>query len=73
NAVAGGAGSAVNEVLAARGIPQMVANLGLPDRLIQHGSRDEMLADAGLTSDSIEAFIRAYIEKTGGDQAAKSA
>jgi 1-deoxy-D-xylulose-5-phosphate synthase len=74
NVIAGGAGSAVNEVLAARGIPQLTLNVGLPDRLLQHGSRDDMLADAGLTSEAIEAAIRAYAEKTGKDtSAAKSA
>lgn len=73
NAIAGGAGSAVNEVLAARGIVQMVVNLGLPDRLIQHGSRDEMLADAGLTTTGIETSIRSSLEKIGADRAAKSA
>ncbi|TDJ66490.1 MAG: 1-deoxy-D-xylulose-5-phosphate synthase, partial [Proteobacteria bacterium] len=73
NVIAGGAGSAVNEVLAARAIPQLVCNIGLPDRLLQHGSRDDMLADAGLTSTGIEAFIRAYLEKTGADKAAKFA
>jgi len=73
NVIAGGAGSAVNEVLAARAIPQLVFNIGLPDRLLQHGSRDDMLADAGLTSTGIEAFIRAYLEKTGANKAAKSA
>ncbi len=73
NVIAGGAGSAVNEVLAVHAIPHFVLNLGLPDRLLQHGSRDDMLADAGLTSESIEASIRSYQEKIGGDQAAKSA
>jgi 1-deoxy-D-xylulose-5-phosphate synthase len=73
NVIAGGAGSGVNEVLAAHGIPQLIANLGLPDRLLQHGSRDDMLADARLTSASIEADIRRYREKAGTDQDAKSA
>ena len=74
NVIAGGAGSAVNEVLAAHGIPQLTLNIGLPDRLLQHGSRDDMLADAGLTSESIERAIRAYAEKTGTDcTSAKSA
>jgi 1-deoxy-D-xylulose-5-phosphate synthase len=73
NVIAGGAGSAVNEVLALHAIPHFVLNLGLPDRLLQHGSRDDMLADAGLTSESIEASIRSYQEKIGGDRAVKSA
>ena len=36
NVVAGGAGSAVNECLAAHGETVAIANCGLPDRLIQH-------------------------------------
>lgn len=73
NVIAGGAGSAVNEVLAARGIVQSITNIGLPDRLLQHGSREDMLADAGLTSEAIEASIRVYIEKIGTGEAAKLA
>ena len=73
NVVAGGAGSGVIEFLAAQGIAQLTLNIGLPDRLLQHGSRDDMLDDAGLTSDKIEAAIRAYLEKTGKHSAAKIA
>lgn len=73
NVIAGGAGSAVNEVLAARGIAQLIVNIGLPDRLLQHGSRDDMLVDAGLTSESIAASIRSYSEKAAVGEAAKSA
>ena len=61
NVVAGGAGSAVNECLAAHGAPMAIANCGLPDRLIQHGSREEMLADAGLDALSFEEFVRARL------------
>jgi 1-deoxy-D-xylulose-5-phosphate synthase len=48
NAVAGGAGSAVAELLAASGseLPQLL--VGIPDRFIEHGSRDDCLAAAGL-------------------------
>lgn len=73
NVIAGGAGSGVNEVLAARGIPQLVLNLGLPDRLLQHGSRDDMLADAGLTSAVIEESVRTYLVKTENGRTVKSA
>ena len=73
NVIAGGAGSGVNEVLAARGISQLVLNLGLPDRLLQHGSRDDMLADAGLTSAAIEESVRTYLAKTENGRTAKSA
>ena len=61
SAIAGGAGSAVNESLADAGVQVATGNYGLPDRLIQHGSRDDMLVDAGLTAEGIEAFIRARV------------
>jgi len=53
NVVAGGAGSAINECLAARGILIPVCNLGLPDRFIEHGERSELLADCGLDVEGI--------------------
>jgi len=48
NAVAGGAGSAVNECLACSAVKTPTLNLGLPDRFLEHGSREQLLADAGL-------------------------
>ncbi len=57
NVIAGGAGAAVNEVIVANGIKQKVANYGLPDRLLQHGSREDMLRDAGLDYEGILNFI----------------
>jgi 1-deoxy-D-xylulose-5-phosphate synthase len=60
NVVQGGAGSAVNEVLVARGVAQRIINYGLPDRLIQHGSREDMLRDAGLTREAFVEFIRRH-------------
>lgn len=61
NVVAGGAGSAVNECLAAHGEAVTIANCGLPDRLIQHGTREEMLTDAGLDVPGFEQFVRTRI------------
>ena len=61
NMVAGGAGSAVNEVLALHGRHLKILNYGLPDRLIQHGSRDDMLLDAGLTEEGFEEFVKARL------------
>lgn len=48
NCIAGGAGSAVNEALAAQGYEGMALNLGLPDRYVEHGAPEEMLAECGL-------------------------
>ncbi|TDB02256.1 1-deoxy-D-xylulose-5-phosphate synthase [Halomonas marinisediminis] len=58
NVVAGGAGSAVNELLAAEGISREVLNLGLPDAFVEHGKPGELLAECALDADGIEASIR---------------
>ena len=65
NVVAGGAGSGINEVLAEHSISVDIFNYGLPDRLLQHGSRDDMLADAGLTADALLSAIQARRESSG--------
>ena len=57
NAVAGGAGNAVAEVLASRGSPLPQLQIGIPDRFIEHGSRDSCLAAAGLDAASLNARI----------------
>ncbi|MCA1799287.1 MAG: 1-deoxy-D-xylulose-5-phosphate synthase [Xanthomonadaceae bacterium] len=58
NAIAGGAGSAVNEWLARNGHTADIMNLGLPDRFLEHGSREQLLADAGIDAAGIVASIR---------------
>ncbi len=55
NVVAGGAGSAVNECLAARSIQVPVYNIGLPNRFVGQGERDELLAQCGL---DVEGVLR---------------
>ncbi|HEX5954063.1 MAG TPA: 1-deoxy-D-xylulose-5-phosphate synthase [Rhodanobacteraceae bacterium] len=59
NAIAGGAGSAVGELLAARGIEIPLLQLGLPDRFLEHGTREQLLAEAGLDADGIRHAILA--------------
>ena len=53
----GGAGSAVGEVLAAHGVLVPLLQLGIPDRFIEHGSRDTCLAAAGLDLAGISASV----------------
>jgi 1-deoxy-D-xylulose-5-phosphate synthase len=48
NAVLGGAGSGVGEVLAAAGVQLPLLHVGIPDRFIEHGTRETCLAHAGL-------------------------
>ena len=56
--IQGGAGSAVNEVLAAHNVSVRIANYGLPDRLLDHGSREDMLRDAGMTVEAFGDFVQ---------------
>jgi 1-deoxy-D-xylulose-5-phosphate synthase len=57
NVVAGGAGSGVAELLAAEGIAMPMLHLGLPDAFQHHGSREELLAEAGLDAAGIRASL----------------
>ncbi|HEV2320839.1 MAG TPA: 1-deoxy-D-xylulose-5-phosphate synthase [Gammaproteobacteria bacterium] len=61
HAVAGGAGSAINECLEARGIVMPVLNLGLPDVFLEHGSREECLKMAGLDAEGIRKSIDTWL------------
>jgi 1-deoxy-D-xylulose-5-phosphate synthase len=60
NAVMGGAGSAVSEVLAAHGVSLPVLHLGIPDRFIEHGSRETCLAAAGLDLAGLTASVETW-------------
>jgi 1-deoxy-D-xylulose-5-phosphate synthase len=57
NVVAGGAGSAVAEILAERGILIPVLHLGLPDKFVDHGDPAVLLAHCGLDPKGIAASI----------------
>jgi 1-deoxy-D-xylulose-5-phosphate synthase len=57
NAVAGGAGSACSEALDAHGFAIPRLHIGIPDRFIEHGSREDNLVEAGLDTLGIAATI----------------
>ena len=57
NATAGGAGSAIGELLASDGVALPRLHRGIPDRFIEHGSREDCLADAGLDFASLSAAV----------------
>jgi 1-deoxy-D-xylulose-5-phosphate synthase len=59
NVIAGGAGSAVNEFLQSQAILMPVLNIGLPDRFVEQGSREELLALCELDAKGILAKIQA--------------
>jgi 1-deoxy-D-xylulose-5-phosphate synthase len=57
NAVAGGAGSAVAELLASKNMQVALLQLGLPDAFLEHASREDLLAEAGIDAAGIRAAI----------------
>ena len=61
NVVAGGAGSAVAECLARQGLTTGITHLGLPDRFLEHGSREELLVTCGLDTGGLTASLRALL------------
>jgi 1-deoxy-D-xylulose-5-phosphate synthase len=65
NVVAGGAGAAVAEALAADGISVPLLHLGLPDAFVEHGDPQLLLADCGLDSQGIVRAIRERMSQAG--------
>ncbi|EHD22749.1 MULTISPECIES: 1-deoxy-D-xylulose-5-phosphate synthase [Brenneria] len=61
NAVMGGAGSGVNELLMAKRIAISVLNLGLPDKFIPQGGQEEIRSDIGLDAAGIESSIARWL------------
>ena len=60
NVIAGGAGSAIGELLAAEGVLTPLLHLGIPDRFIEHGSREDCLAAAGLDLTSLAGAVERW-------------
>ena len=59
--VAGGAGSAVQEFCSKNSINIESELFGVPDKFIEHASREEMLNDAGLSIDKISSRLKELI------------
>ena len=62
NAIAGGAGSGVNEFILSQGMAKKVLNIGLPDSFIKHGTQAEIHQEVGLDSQGIIEKIQKFIE-----------
>ncbi|MFM8517398.1 MAG: 1-deoxy-D-xylulose-5-phosphate synthase, partial [Nevskiaceae bacterium] len=60
NALPGGAGAAVAETLADAGVLIPLHLIGIPDRYIEHGSREDCLAAAGLDATGLAAQIEPW-------------
>ena len=72
NVIAGGAGSAVNEVLMERHLAVPALNLGLPDAFVEHGGREEMLASLGLDAAGIQRAIQRRLRARDLDEASSA-
>ena len=73
NVIAGGAGSAVAEALAAEGVVVSLLQLGLPDAFIDHGDPARLLAECGLDARGIVASVNARFGQRRTDPLAKPA
>ena len=62
--VAGGAGAAVAEALAAAGITRPMLMLGLPDEFVEHGDPVKLLGLCGLDAAGIEQSVRNRLAAT---------
>jgi len=60
NAIMGGAGSGIGEVLAANGLLLPILHIGIPDRFIEHGTRETCLAEAGLDLAGLSASVETW-------------
>ncbi len=60
NVVEGGAGSGVAEFLDSAGLGGPRLHLGIPPRFVEHGSREQCLADAGLDIASISGSVERW-------------
>lgn len=63
NARLGGAGSAINELLAESNLLVQTLNLGLPDHFIDHGDTATLLSSCGLDKEGIIASIKSHSSK----------
>lgn len=63
NTILGGAGSMVNEFVLNNKLDVKVKNIGLPDKFLPHGSREEILAEAGLSEGEIFRTIMNFMAK----------
>lgn len=66
NAIAGGAGSAVAEALAEAGVSRPLHLIGIPDEFIEHGSRNDCLAAAGLDAAGLAQRIEPWWQTQAG-------
>ncbi len=66
NTIAGGFGSYVNRILIEENLKNRnILNIGIPDAFIEHGPRNIILNEIGLTYEKIAERIREFVQETG--------
>jgi len=60
NVIAGGVGEAIGALLLGHNLLRPLKLLGIQDRFIEHGSREDNLRDAGLDPASLQAAIQTF-------------
>lgn len=60
----GGIGTRIRQDLREAGVDTAVTELGIPDEFLEHATRDQLLADAGLTADQIAQAVAEQVYGT---------
>jgi 1-deoxy-D-xylulose-5-phosphate synthase len=64
NVLDGGFGAGVLEILADRGLQVPVKRFGLPDRFVNHGTREELFEELGLDAPAVAAAVRLWLRSS---------
>lgn len=72
NVKIGGGGSAIAEALTAHHMPVPLLMLGLPDHFVEHGSREELLAQCGLDASGILRSVQKRLRAKDLDDSASN-
>ena len=66
NSRAGGVGSAIAQALRDADVDVPLRDFGIPDRFLEHGTREEVLAAAGLTGPDIARQVTGLVARIEG-------
>ncbi len=62
NVISGGFGSAVLELLSNKGLKKDVLRIGIPDRFIRHGNKEELLETIDMGKDDLKERIKEFMK-----------
>jgi len=73
NALQGGFGSAVLELLADQGLSPRVLRFGVPDRFVEQGTQDELRQRIGIDAASLVSRVREHFARGASPQTSRIA